>query len=225
MPTIPLPQLNFEAYNRNTKEQYAALGQFVVAFESMVNETRSAIVDFVEGDSPNTRLIDIALHHSALSAKPLFEIFRTVMVEYLKFSGVTSHDSERDVFLGVLTVIAAEYFTLVNLRNTLLHGTWFVGYSTLEDPNAENFILQKFKPTKTGLEQEDVPKHAFELLALKDRCDDTKTWISSIHFCVPRAHKPFTPVKEQFSFVDGKWRFRLGDDLPFETLPRRLPQQ
>ena len=36
MPRIPLPPItDFDAYNKNTKEQYEALGQFVVAFERM----------------------------------------------------------------------------------------------------------------------------------------------------------------------------------------------
>jgi hypothetical protein len=35
------PITNFDAYNKNTAEQYAALGRFVVAFEAMVNETRN----------------------------------------------------------------------------------------------------------------------------------------------------------------------------------------
>ena len=225
MAKLHWPVTDFEAYNKNTKEQYEALGQFVVAFERMVDQTRDCIVDLIEGDSPNTRLVEIALHHSVLTAKPLFEIFRAVTVEYLKFDGVVSSEDERNTFLGVLGVIAGEYLKLSNLRNILLQGTWIVGWSHDEAPNEESFILKKFKLTKSGIEPEDAPKHAFELLALKDRCDDTRTWISHIRDCVPRSHRPFDRVKERFRFVDGKWRFKLADDMPLETLPRILPPQ
>lgn len=37
MPRIPMPPTNAEAYKKNTKEQYEALGRFIEAFEAMVN--------------------------------------------------------------------------------------------------------------------------------------------------------------------------------------------
>jgi len=38
MPRLPMPPTNNEAYKKNTKEQYEALGRFVEKFELMVNE-------------------------------------------------------------------------------------------------------------------------------------------------------------------------------------------
>jgi len=35
---IPMPPTNNEAYKKNTKEQYEALGRFVEKFELMVNK-------------------------------------------------------------------------------------------------------------------------------------------------------------------------------------------
>ena len=222
MPQILLPQItDFEAHNKNTKEQYAALGQFVVAFEMMVNEARTCAMNLLDGNA----LSDIPFHHPVMTAKPIFEIFRALAVEYLTRLTLNVPIKERDGFNGVLAVIASEYFELASMRNTLLHGTWFVGWPRDEDPNSETFILSKFKPTKKGLEQEDVPKYAFELLALKDRCEDVRTWISSLHFCIPRKDAPHQPFSERFAFIDGKWQFRVAADMPFETLPRRSPEQ
>jgi hypothetical protein len=38
MPRLPMPPTNNEAYKKNTKEQYEALGRFVEKFELMVNK-------------------------------------------------------------------------------------------------------------------------------------------------------------------------------------------
>ncbi|MGA2055464.1 MAG: hypothetical protein ABSG88_09155 [Bradyrhizobium sp.] len=223
MPQFLLPQItDIGTYNKNTKEQYEAIGRFVASFEAMVGETRDCIADLLVGESPNTHLVQIALHHSALTAKPLFEIFRTLMVEYLRLPGVTDSELERNSFNGVLAVIAGEYMKLANIRNTLLHGTWFIGYPDSEDPNSENFLLHKLKPTKSGLEKEDVPKQAAEILELQERCEDTRTWIATLHFCVPRAHRPFESIKDRFVFANGHWRCQWTDAIP-ETLPRKSP--
>jgi hypothetical protein len=220
MPRIPLPPItDFEAYDKNTKDQYEALGRFIVAFEAMVNETRDACINLLDRDAPHGRLADIAFHHPALTAKPLFEIMRALIVEILKLPHVALAIKDQDTFRGVLGTIAGEYFELSNIRNSLVHGTWHIGYSTEEDPNAEHFFLFKFKPTKSGLEKEDVPKHAFELLALKDRCEKTRNWISHIHFCVPRSDRPYDRIDERFLFKNGNWQFTFGPDTPPETLP------
>jgi hypothetical protein len=225
MPHLPLPPItDFEAYNQNTKQQYEALGRFVVAFESMVNEARNCSINLLESGKISA-LVDVPFHHPALTAKPLFEIFRALVIDYLRLFCADASEKELNAFRGVLKTIATEYNTLTDVRNTLLHGTWFVGYSDKDDPNAETFILNKLKPTKEGLEREqDVPKHAHELLALKDRCEDTRNWISHIHFCVPRVDSPYDRIGERFFFIDGAWQFRWGADTLPETLPRISPQ-
>src|ERR1700730_4099177 len=67
-----------KTYEKNTKEQYEALGRFVEAFEAMVNEVRESTIALIERDGKHRRLIEIVLHHQVLTAKPLYEIFRAV---------------------------------------------------------------------------------------------------------------------------------------------------
>ena len=38
MPKLPMPDTDEDAYAKNTKEQYEALGRFVEAFEEMIEE-------------------------------------------------------------------------------------------------------------------------------------------------------------------------------------------
>ncbi|HWN48568.1 MAG TPA: hypothetical protein VNO18_01820 [Xanthobacteraceae bacterium] len=71
------------SYEKNTKEQYEALGRFVEAFEAMVNEVRESTIALIERDRKHGRLIEIALHHHVLTAKPLYEIFRAVVIPLL----------------------------------------------------------------------------------------------------------------------------------------------
>ena len=191
----------------------------------MVNETRECSIQLLEHEDFNSPLIDIAFHHPVLTAKPLFEIFRAVIIEFIEMGVLNVSGDDKKIFRGVLKAIAKEYSDLVSIRNTLLHGTWQIGYSTWDDPNAENFFLHKYKPTSSGLKKEDVPKHAFELLKLKDRCEDARTWISTIRLCVPRPDRPHHPVAERFLLKNGEWHFTLGADFEPETLPRKSPEQ
>jgi hypothetical protein len=117
-------------YEKNTKEQYEALGRFVEAFEAMVDEVRESTIALMARDPKHGRLIKIALHHEAFSAKPLFNVFRAVIVEIIddaiaiqkaKKDGMTDLDppllfdildepltftpEERDCFLGVLRTL------------------------------------------------------------------------------------------------------------------------
>lgn len=222
MPRIPFPPItNIEAYNKNTKEQYEALGRFVVAFEAMVSETRDCSMALLQTEHVSSALVDVAFHHPVLTAKPLFEIFRALIIEFLNLPDIAAKPKDQNMFQGVLKTIASEYFELTNKRNTLLHGTWHIGYSTHEDPNSETFFLHKFKPTGGGLEKADVPNRAFDLLALKDRCEDTRNWIAFIYACVPRHDRPYERVAERFVFKDAEWCLSLGAGMQPETLPRK----
>jgi hypothetical protein len=179
-------------------------------------------MNLLDNDAEYGHLISVAFHHSALTAKPLFDIFRALTVEFLELPSSRATQKERDDFRGVLKVIAAEHEELVTTRNNLVHGTWRIGYSSDEDPNAEYFSVRKLKTTKSGLEKEEAPKHAFELLALKDRCEDTRYWISFVHGCIPRTDRPFTPIAERFGFSDGDWRLLTGPErIDAGTLPRK----
>jgi hypothetical protein len=219
MPKLPMPPTIEESYNANTTAQYEALGRFVEAFEAMVNETRNTSIKILRRDDEHERLVEIAFHHSSLSAKPLFEIMRALIADFLKQPYlrelVTIQD--RDTFSGVLAEIATHYFDLVSKRNSLLHGTWRVGFITFDDASAENFFLDKYKPTKTGLLKEELPKHAFELLALRDRCSRVRNWLGFIDGCLPLANQPFA-IAKTFQFKDGRWNLTFKDTKP-ETLP------
>jgi hypothetical protein len=198
-----------KTYAENTKEQYEALGRFVEAFEAMINEVRESTAALIERDGRHRLIVEIVLHHQALTAKPIFEIFRAIVMEIVdetiaaekrKEKGIIELEppivvdiadnplhftsSDREIFLAVMNTIAQEYNDLVNTRNNLLHATWFIGFSAQDDPTSSEFYARKYSTTKEGLRQIELPKNAAQLQKLSQRCDDTRTWIGNLHSCL-----------------------------------------
>ena len=155
----------FEIWDKNTKEQYEMLGRFVAAFEFMVNEVRELCLWLAARDGRNAILVQTILHHEFLSAKPLFDILRALVVEALKDAIQEQQDrannvnnlepplltnadgdplpmtvEEYEVFSELLAFIHKKYSDLANLRNDLLHGTWFIGFISAQDKTSSEFL-------------------------------------------------------------------------------------
>jgi hypothetical protein len=224
MPKIELPPRG-EAYDKNTKEQYEMLGRFVEAFEAMVNVVRDLCLQLAARDGRNAILVQTILYHESLSAKPLFDILRAIIIETLKDSLRAQHESpcqpddperpllgddgkslpltteEYETFTGVLGFIHGKYQDLANMRNDLLHGTWFVGYTSQDDPNSSEFYINRLKISGQGLSRpEGLPKTADELKYLAKRCDDVRDWIGHIEHCLQGWQK----ITQTFELVGTK---------------------
>lgn len=219
-------------FQRNASAQYEALGMFVEAFEAMVDEARESTISLVERDPHHGRLVAIALHHSNLTAKPLFDIFRAVVAEIVKDAlhiqeakktgrervepplrldinddplNLTPRD--RDALFGALKALSSEYDDLQQARNKLLHATWFIGYPDGDDPTYEKLVVRKYSATAAGLEPvTTLPKDKAELHHLVRRCDVARSWIAAIHACLGG---PFV-VKETFKRDGDGWCLFVG---------------
>jgi hypothetical protein len=230
-----------KTYEENVKEQYEALGRFVEAFESMVNETREDCIELLAKDGRHRELIEVVLHHSSLTSKPLFEIFRAVIAHIIestiaaqaeKEKGVVDLDpplildahgkpwcvstQDREAFFGATKTIADEYTDLANKRNNLLHATWFIGYRGADDPSCAEFYVRKYTAAKRGLETVELPKNAAELLGLAKRCEVTTGWITWLHDCIGGWSK----LQERFQREGAKW-FLVTPAGNKTTLPQR----
>jgi hypothetical protein len=191
------------AYDKNRREQYTALGRFVEAFEALVNETRDCCLEIVLGSGvANIRLVEIAFHHQAMTAKPLFEILHAMIAEIIK-EPIAPEYPEREIFSQVLKQINKEYMDLANKRNNLLHGTWFIGYSSPDDPDSKTFQIRKFRTSQNGLKQLELPTEASELDALTIRCIAARDWLSLLCACLGGTKAAFS-VRERFYHPDGK---------------------
>lgn len=243
MPYIPMPPGSDAAtYKKNTTEQYESLGRFVEAFERIVHEVRESSVALIERDGRHARLIEVALHHQALTAKPLFDIFRALIIEIIDDAIRTEKDEEagiidgdpplladahgkprhftikeRDTYLGVLAALAAEFEDLANRRNELLHATWFVGFVDNDDPNASEFYARKYKTTKAGLTPIDLPKNASQLKELSTRCEEATNWVAWLHSCIAGEDS----ILDRFQPHAKKW-WLIWPNGGRTTFPERL---
>ncbi len=93
-----------------------------------------------------------------------------------------------------------------------------MGYLSWDDPEATKFILEKYKPTKTGLRPEkDLPDDALGLFTLGDRCGKAANWIGILSDCLPLPNQSEI-FSETFKFNNGAWRLTYRGTPP-ETLP------
>ncbi|MGB7246638.1 MAG: hypothetical protein WBC64_08210, partial [Methylovirgula sp.] len=204
------------AYKKNTREQYEALGRFVEAFELMVEAVRRICVDLLPIDGERDHLIAVVFHHQALTAKPLFEIMRATIAQLLTYAS-HPHKPARAFYKALLSYVQNEYNDLVNIRNNLLHGTWFIGLRSWQDPDAERFFLHKYTTNKEGLELLKLPKTAGELMGLVKRCDDLRAWIENIGLCMERQRT--IKITDLFAQNGNEWK--LIDDRAGNTAFRR----
>lgn len=220
MPHLPMPSTSEDNYTKNTREQYETLGRFVEAFELMVNEAREICIERIcagIGSSEREQLIEIPFHHQAMTAKPLYDIMRAIIVEIVN-KPTSSHNADAAKFKSLLGHIAGEYDHLSSKRNELVHGTWFIGFVSHDDPDAKEFFIRKYKTSADGLvSAKELPKNASELLALRDRCDVLRTWLGHVDFCLQNA----TSLGEFFKCDDKTWFFRHSSSAEWTTLQKK----
>jgi hypothetical protein len=218
-----------ESKAENIKLNQRALGCFVESFELMVGEARESAIELIERDPHHGRLVAIALHHQNLAAKPIIEIFRAVVAEIVKDALARTKAKEggkegtlppplrldaldaplkitiqdQEALNGAMNAICGEYDDLQQVRNKLLHATWFIGY----DPKGEEIEIEKYTASATGLSRVmTVPKTRTELEYLTKRCDVTRSWIAAVHACLGG---PFL-VQETFKRDSNGWRLVIG---------------
>lgn len=218
MPHLPMPKTDEEAVAKNTKEQYEALGRFIEAFELMVHEVREICVERIcagVGSSERERLVEIAFHHQAMTAKPLFDIMRAILAEIVN-EPTNSHYNDRAHFKSIMSRISREYKHLFEKRNELVHGTWLVGYVGDDDPDASEFFVRKFKTSADGLVPfTDLPKKATELLELAAACEDVRDWLGFVDSCLQDDLK----ITDLFEKRKDDWTLLFYEGG--KTLPKR----
>src|SRR6266481_3724405 len=194
-------------YAANVKSQYEELGRFVEAFEMMVAEVREACIGLFSLNLVQKRELEIVFHHRIMTAQPLFEIFRASMVERLADDDFRKRndmdDLDRVSFIGVLRAIAGEYSKLINKRNSLLHGTWFVGFTSNDDPDSSEFEVIKYDVAAEGLRRAALPKDVASLSALRARCEEVRSWVGVLYSCFPGGGAE--KIKERFCLEGETW--------------------
>lgn len=237
MPKLPMPDTDEDAYAKNTKEQYEALGRFVEAFEEMIEEIRGisvgcirrfvAKVETIKPDNLSWEewqddlirkmlLVEIPFHHTGASAKPLFDTMKALIAEVVN-APRSPYYAERETYKSLVAHIEKEFGSLSWKRNDLLHGTWRVGYVGDDDPHASTFDVRRYKLTGDGVKRAPMPKNASELLKLRDRCEATRNWLAHLDWCF----RSPCPLSTHFKTVGAEWKLFIRPDSVGTTLPEK----
>ncbi|MEZ5782061.1 MAG: hypothetical protein R3D70_25450 [Rhizobiaceae bacterium] len=187
---------------RQVKEQFEALGRFVQAFEALVFSIRSR-VRMLAPTPYNPVLIAIIVNHKALTAQAIWEILRAVMGELSRQSAIG--DLDDSAFSSIIREIDTEFQALVKDRNSLLHGTWLIGYHAEDDTDYSKFKILNLNPSKSGLgSRADLPTTAEELDELSTRCKALSSKIEGLSFVLAGV----VPFLARFEKVGARWVFK-----------------
>ncbi|WP_159349130.1 hypothetical protein [Roseomonas harenae] len=184
-------------------EQYAALGRFVTVFEDTVNLIRTATVGMLASNRRYEKLVNIAFHSSVMTAGPLFQVFRAVVGQIVTDEEFGFPKLQGQDILSVMNQIAGEFDAIQQTRNSLLHGTWEVGWCGEPGNGLAVFSVTKLKPSRTGLSRAEVPSRPDELSEWAERCHAAQTLIERVVEAV--VTKPVPQLDMLFTRKDDSW--------------------
>lgn len=193
-----------EKYQRQTTESFALLGRFVQSFEQMVHWTRTGSVMLLSQSPMHQQLVNRVLHSEALSAVPLWNIFRDLLTAIVTEFMPSLAADERTATLQILSQMAGEYQELSKRRNQLLHGTWYIGWASSEDTDFTDINVFKMKwKGATGELQSSPLKDADELRSITANCDRLASEIQMLWGLFHLSDGP--RILNNFTKSNGRW--------------------
>lgn len=194
--------------DKEIKDSFALIGRFVQEFELMVNAARAGCICLISSGVMQQRLVSIAFQHQSMTAQPLFDIWRAIVAEFRTINGTETNSiqdiDENRTLNYIISHIGKEYSHLVHKRNTISHGTWYIGWVHPEREDFSDMPVEKGKVTKGGLEFACALKDKEELLQYIQRCNSTAQMINRATGVI-RLNRKF---KNNFIQQDGAWRSR-----------------
>jgi len=163
-----------EKYKAQTKDWYAALGQFVVQFEHVCSDMETCIIFALHGDALRNQNLAQALL-ADLTAAPLLQSFRAIVAELRK------NDKED---LRILDNVSKRVEKLIEDRNDVVHRTWFVGWAAVEQEDFSTVGSWKFKKTKRGPEFKPKSYTSSDLDDLSKNADELAKTIFRMNGCL-----------------------------------------
>lgn len=199
---------NSENKALHSKEQFAALGRFVQSFEQMVEAVRFGCHTMHMRPGPQTDMLRVVWHHRAMTAAPLFDIYRAMLAIFVSSENSVLTAEEQKFVIDVMKEEASEYSDLTKIRNELVHGTWFIGYGSADQEDYSEFLVTKTKVGASGTTQSEMPKTVGELSAFEKRCerlDRVLRWLPMFTLLTGRPEMPGPRISERMVRVDGRW--------------------
>ncbi|MGY2211745.1 hypothetical protein [Pseudomonas pergaminensis] len=123
-----------------SKEIYAAYGEFAVKFEHVCHAVHTAMIFMLHGEGlRNQQVANVLL--SGLTADPLRTIFAALVAE-------TQELNPEDK--NIISRVLKRFQKLTESRNDIIHGTWFVGYATVDATDFSRVSGLKHHRSKDG---------------------------------------------------------------------------
>ncbi len=189
-------------HEKTERAQFEAIGRFVQAFEAMNEVCRRLLALIIPTDHLSQEKLNLVLHHNALTAWPLFELARNVAIMHA--AQREADEEQLRALTSVFSQASREFQELVDARNTLLHGTWRIGWRSPMDAPTDRLSMYKFKPVQGELRQSaTAPTTTGELLALVNGCEDLSRMLEHLLACLINPGGP--RVSQNFKKVDGRW--------------------
>jgi hypothetical protein len=85
----------------------------------------------------------------------------------------------------------------------MLHGTWFIGWTSQADEDFSELKVSKFKPTAKGFESAPTPKNIDEIKLLIERCHQVGSNVMALYMGLA---VPDMGLKSTFTKVNKKWK-------------------
>jgi hypothetical protein len=164
-----------EKHQQQTQELYAAIGRFAVKFEHVCHAMSDTVLWALQSDGLQTqRLANAVL--SDLTAEPLRKIFGAV----LAVVGDNEVQDEKRIVVKVLKQVQ----DLTQIRNDVIHRTWFVGWASAEQEDFSSVTGIKFKNTNKGPEFKDLSYTVKDFDDLSTQADELTEIIRAIQGCL-----------------------------------------
>lgn len=156
-----------------TAQKYAAIGKFVVEFEMIVHMLRMGIAAAfqVAGTKP-PRLTFALVGNRSVTAGPLLEMFVSTLGHLHRGAEVRS----------VLKWLQKEIKLLIEDRNDIVHGTWFINVADL--PAKPELTGFKHRANPDGVNTRTLPKSIEEFEILHRRCGNASRVVLALSVCL-----------------------------------------
>ena len=191
-------------FKRQTTEQYAEIGRFVVEFERAGSMLRFGILAALHRDGQRSqRLGQILTDNKFMTAAPLIEAYEAIMTEI----GARKDPIQKEV----LDQVSSEFRNLMEERNRLVHGNWAIGYASSDDVDFSKMGGLKGKPSKKkGMDFEQLPIDVKEISELADRSESLRHFLMAIdavlHF--QTVHHGKGKFENNFTKEGDKWSYK-----------------
>lgn len=162
------PEERQQRHDEQTKEIYAGLGEFVASFELMVFwGLRTPLIQLWSNNSRELQqLVQPAV--ADLTADPILKIYQATYSTAIQQSRLIPEEKAEGE--RILVDVCKDVRELIQTRNEIIHGTWFIGWASSEDTDFS--VASGVKPTNTknGVEHRKISRTRADFDKHIDEC-------------------------------------------------------